>query len=132
MRYIPLLLITLLFSCGSNKQDEIKEMKDQVIEIHDEVMPRMGELNKVRKDLLLQADSFIETDSVKAISFTKAVANIEGSEKSMRNWMLNFELEYEGTDEEIIHYLKDQKKAILQVQEEMNGSIEKGKAILNN
>ncbi len=132
MKYLNLLFITLFLACGPSRQDEIKEIKNQAIEVHDEVMPLMGDLRRVRKELMLMADSTVSIDSLKAETLTAAVTNIANANESMMQWMREFEPEFEGTDEEVIKYFKDQKVAIEKVKEDMLSSLEKGKELLED
>lgn len=128
-----LLLLTTLFflaACGPSQKEELQQLKDEVIAIHDEVMPKMGELRRTRKDLLLQADSLMETDTDRAAMLTTVADEIADANESMMEWMRAFEPEFEGTDEEIRQYLEDQKIAIQEVKENMNGALAKGKDVL--
>lgn len=129
-----LLLTTLIFlvACGPSKKDELNQLKDEVIAIHDEVMPKMGELRNVRKQLMLQADSLMESDSVRAAVLTTAANDIAAANEGMMQWMRNYEPEFEGTDEEIKQYLEDQKIAIQKVKDNMLGSVAKGKEVLED
>ncbi|WP_370089923.1 hypothetical protein [Ekhidna sp.] len=130
-----LLLITTLFfivSCGPSQEEELQQLKDEVMTIHDEVMPKMGELRRIRKDLLLQADSLIVVDSARAALLTTIATQIGDANEGMMQWMRDFEPEFEGTDDEIRQYLEDQKIAIQQVKEDMNKSLAKGKEVLGD
>lgn len=146
MKYlIPVTLIFFFISCGkkSEKPKAIESIKDeipldmdreisidslrsQVLAIHDEVMPEMGALRKTRKELLSVADSLR-----KRAAMLSAVADeIGNANESMMQWMRAYEPEFEGTDEEIKQYLEDQKVAIQKVKDDMNGSLQKGKEVL--
>ncbi|WP_425392686.1 hypothetical protein [Ekhidna sp.] len=134
MKYLFLLIpFVLLFSCASSgDKEELSSLKDEVMAIHDEVMPKMGELRRARKDLLLQADSLMESNPDRAAMLTTVADEIADANESMMQWMRAYEPEFEGTDEEIKQYLEDQKKAIQEVKEQMNGSLAKGQEILEN
>lgn len=133
MKHLTILLFALLLvSCGPSKKEELKTLKEEVINIHDEVMPKMGELRRARKDLLLQADSLMEVNPDRAAMLTTVADEIGEANENMMKWMRAYEPEFEGTDEEIKQYLEDQKKAIQQVKEDMMGSLEKGRKILED
>lgn len=129
-----LLLTTLTFlvACGPSEKEELNQLKDEVISIHDEVMPKMGELRRTRKDLLLQADSLVDIDSVRAALLTSIADQIGEANEGMMQWMRNYEPEFEGTNEEVKQYLEDQRIAIKQVKEDMNKSLAKGKEVLGD
>ena len=122
--------IILLAACGPSKKEELQTLKSEVMAIHDEVMPKMGELRRTRKDLLLQADSLMETNPERAAMLTTVADEIGNANEGMMQWMRAYEPEFEGTDEEIKQYLEDQKVAIQKVKDDMNGSLQKGKEVL--
>lgn len=137
MKNLTLLLIILLIACGTAKESQSGEitldsLKSEVLSIHDEVMPKMSELRRTRKDLLLQADSLMESNPDRAAMLTTAADEIGDANESMMQWMRDYEPDFEGTDEEIRKYLKDQKKSIQQIKVNMNGSLAKGKEILED
>ena len=99
--------------------------------IHDEVMPKMGELMKTSKALVLLADSIAEIDSLKASVFSAAAMEIDMANENMMNWMRSYEPEYEGSEKEILTYLEGQKVSIEKVKDDMENSLAKGKEILS-
>ena len=139
MKNLILLTILALFAaCGTGKKEQtngeisIDSLKSEVLAIHDEVMPKMGELRKTRKELLLQVDSLMESDADKAAILTTIANEIGAANESMMQWMRAYEPEFEGTDEEIRQYLEDQKVAIQKVKDDMLGSLKKGKEVLED
>ncbi len=129
--FVPLLF---LLSCQSSKKEEVdlKALKDEVFELHDEVMPLMGDLRRVRKSLMLQVDTIQETDSERAAILTKASEDLNAANEGMMVWMRNFDPNFDGTDEEILKYLTDQKASIQEVNKNMKESLEKGQELLEN
>lgn len=131
MKNLALLtVIILLAACGPSKKEELQTLKSEVMAIHDEVMPKMGELRRTRKDLLLQADSLMESNPDRAAMLTTIADEIGNANEGMMQWMRAYEPEFEGTDEEIRQYLEDQKVSIQQVKDDMLGSLKKGKEII--
>ena len=51
-----MLMAVLIFSCGSSKEEQLDRLKADVLAVHDEVMPKMGELRKVEKSLRSMAE----------------------------------------------------------------------------
>ncbi|MEQ9402991.1 MAG: hypothetical protein RIM99_05355 [Cyclobacteriaceae bacterium] len=126
--FIPLLII----ACQTSKNEEVDlaALKDEVLEIHDEVMPKMGDLRRARKELMLLADSIQTIDSARAAELLIASDSIDMANEGMMNWMRNYEPTFEGTDEEILEYLTNQKEAIVEVKIKMITSLEIGKKLL--
>ena len=46
-------------------------------------------------------------------------------------WMRNFDPNFEGSDEELLKYLTDQKTSIEEVSRKMNESLQKGEELLS-
>ncbi|GAB4246158.1 MAG: hypothetical protein Tsb0034_25000 [Ekhidna sp.] len=130
--FLPVLL--LVFACGSNSSQReaangevtIDSLKSEVLAIHDEVMPKMGALRKTSQQLQAMADSIVTMDSLQSTELAGVAQEIKNANEGMMNWMRNYEPDFEGTDEEIRAYLKEQKKAIQQVKDAMERSLAKG------
>lgn len=133
-----ILFITILtFIACSNDKKEQEVLMAEVIAVHDEVMPKMGELDRLARQLNNLADS-LEVDSTQAtlINMLRIKAsNLKSANESMMVWMRQYDAEFASkteSHEEVIGYLKDQMIKITKVKEEMNGSLEKGKDIIEN
>lgn len=131
-------LLTILFfafSCGSSNQASkekapgeisLDSLKSEVLFIHDEVMPKMGELRRASKNLEVWADSLMEIDSARANMLNGMAADIANANESMMVWMRAYEPDFEGTEEEVRAYLQAQKVAIQKVKDDMEGSLARG------
>lgn len=124
-----------LVSCGPNKQKLQDNLAKEVIAVHDEVMPKMGELTKLRRELKdsvnhWTADSTVN-HSVQIQKATDLIADLDAADKGMMDWMH----EYNGGQgiydhEEIMKYLNEEMVKITAVKEQMNGAIEASKIYL--
>ena len=66
MKNIAILSLSLLVvCCAPSKKEELSSLKKEVMLIHDDAMPKMGELRSTQKRLLAMADS-AGTDSLAA------------------------------------------------------------------
>jgi ABC-type lipoprotein release transport system permease subunit len=133
LNFVILTLIILgVYSCDTSKKEktrDLKALKEEVLAVHDEVMPKMGELRKVEKALkkLLDEESIEMAEEYQAASENLASAN-----ESMMVWMRGFDPNFTGSEEEIERYLYEQLAAIKQVKEDMIGSLEAGKKLLGD
>ena len=127
-------LFFFLSACGSDIKESNEILKKEVIAIHDEVMPKMDELKKLKKDILqkseeLSADSVAmsgEIEKLNAIS-----ADLDSAFEGMFVWMRQFKSTYEEmTEDEIETYLLDQKIKVQKVNDEIKTSIEAAKTEL--
>ncbi|MFT5640504.1 MAG: hypothetical protein ACI9A7_000601 [Cyclobacteriaceae bacterium] len=133
MKFLYSLLITLfVFSCGTtsdNSKDDLKTLKEEVMIVHDEVMPKMGALMKAKKQLLLKIES--ETDSIKRIKYLEVSEQIESANASMMDWMHNYEPNFEGNDEALKEYLNGKKVSIEKVKTDMLAALLAGEQSLS-
>ena len=107
---------------------------DEVMVIHDEIMPKMSDLNKLRKELkaqiAIQAESGQDTTTL-----SNAINELAAAEDGMWDWMHNFRplgpirdsLNHDG----VLKYLNNEKERITKVKTDMLKSIEQGNQLLN-
>lgn len=124
-------LSTLLIGCNTaTKQTEEQPLMDQVMDVHDAVMPKMGDLMKTKKLLMAKADAIMETDPAAAAELKLLAEEVELASESMMDWMRNFDPNFEGTEEEVKAYLMKKKQGIEKVANAMNTKLEEGKKAL--
>ncbi len=128
--------------CNSDK-DAVKETENEVFAIHDEVMPKTGDILKLRKQLKLRIGIL---DSLKAgSSATMGLRMDEEREQASRlsrdltvadSLMMNWMEGYNGdtltklSAEEAMRYLTAQKEQITDVKTKVNTSIEQARQYL--
>lgn len=123
--------LALIVSCSNSKEAELNKLKDEVMVVHDEVMPLMDPLYQIRRDLQKE----INKDTAKVSSRTRetilAIQEIQKAEDAMMGWMRNFDLTYRGkTDSLTILYFSEKKSAIEVVAREMRAAQARGEALL--
>ena len=132
MKNVFLVAFCFLMACQtSNKQEvDLKALKNEVLDIHDDVMPNMGDLRRVRKSLMLRADSIMASDSARAAILLTASDAIDAANEGMMDWMRNFDPNFEGTYEETLNYLNEKKASIEVVRKNMLESKSEGEKVL--
>jgi hypothetical protein len=124
VKVTAIILVTLFMSCES-KDKEIETLKTETMAVHDEVMPKMDDIMKLKKSLKEIEDSTAQDEIM------KLVIALEESDKAMMNWMRNYDPKMEGmTDDEKIEYLKNKKASIEKVSEQMKSSISASESYL--
>jgi hypothetical protein len=123
---IPIFLFTSLLACDK-KPDNQKVMIDEVMAIHDEVMPKMDEIMSLKSSL--DSASKVSPDSVKARELSTA---LETADNEMMDWMeeYNPDLMKGKSAEEITKYYADEKAKITTVKTLTDKSIEEAKTFL--
>ena len=120
-------LLTLLIGCQKNAEDKQKLMINEVMAVHDEVMPKMDDIMSLKSSL----DSAIKVspDSVKAKELYSA---LDMADNQMMDWMENYDSEsVKGKSEvEISKYFANQKTKIKEVKILTDKSIEEAKGFL--
>jgi hypothetical protein len=128
---ICVLLATLFFSCETDKKS-VEELQADVIEVHDEVMPKMDDIMKLKAQLkLIKADTAEVLPSDELILVNNLIDNLEKADKSMMNWMRNYDSLMEGmSEEEKLTYLMKEEAAIKLVKQKMLSAISEAKIFL--
>jgi hypothetical protein len=125
---LTLLISFLVLACANPLIEANKEMRAQIIGVHDEVMPKMGELMSLQKQALAQADSLYAQDSTATaqIESMRALAGqLDQAYEGMFVWMRQYSLEEEGkTPEEIKTYLDDQLLKVNQVNADIKAAMD--------
>jgi len=118
------LIVAFLSSCEnsqSNGTNEIKQLWDEMMVIHDEIMPKTSEIVRLQKQLREQENTEVIVEQL-------AIA-----EEAMWTWMNGLK-QYDKIEQmdkaEAIEYLKTSKTEIEKVSQQMVESIEAGKAKL--
>jgi len=136
MRYrTHLFLLAILVLLGSCKTQEEPTQMQQVMAIHDEVMPKMGTLSKLVAQLKPLADS-TET----GLEYQKAMHDLQAANRSMMNWMRGFGERFDS--DEILNgkplsaekqaWLKEEEEKVKALREEINTSIANAEQLLSS
>lgn len=131
--FVTIALFACLFACSSQtKENEI--LHEEVIAIHDEVMPMMGKVKSLQNNLLKNVDELMMEDSlthsVKIQTLITTASELDKAYENMFVWMRQFKTDYESmTPEEANIYLKQQKDLVGKVNADITEAIAKGEAI---
>jgi lipoprotein NlpI len=131
-RYFVIIAMMVAVAACTNTQQKVKEeqkaptLMDEVMALHDEVMPKMGKMMKVQKQLNLLADSIATVDLERAGLLRGLAQNLDDANEAMMDWMRNFNPNVEGTEAEVKAYLEQKKTEIAKVAVEMNGALTAG------
>lgn len=122
---------------SSNSAEQQKEQKawDEMMVIHDDVMPKMSAINAAARDLKDWGTANRETmanGDLERISV--ALTNLSVADDGMMNWMNGLKqldkLRAESDHAAIMRYLDTQTQIIAKVKDQMLSSIEEGNKLL--
>ena len=130
MHKLPLLLLVLtLTACGKFSKDEMAKQQDAyagMMEAHDRVMPRMGEMHELEDQLLVFAEDTTLNDTLKS-QVLVAIENLREADEAMMTWMQAIkpleQLQAEMDQQAIMSYLAEEDKKIRIVENAMESSI---------
>lgn len=128
--FLFLLCTIVLFACNnpqatSDKTSKVTQAWDKMMVIHDEVMPEMSTINKLKKSFkALPQDS----------TTLNQITDLTKAEKAMWDWMHNLTPQDQVnkmSETEAMAYLQEATKEISIVKNMMLERIEKGKKMLD-
>lgn len=124
-----LLLVLSLTACGKFSKDEMARQQDayaSMMEAHDRVMPRMGEMHELEDQLLVFAEDATLNDTLKS-QVLAAIENLREADEEMMTWMQAIkpleQLQAEMDQQAIMSYLAEEDKKIRIVENAMESSI---------
>lgn len=129
-------LLLLLQACGTSQKELNAEKRAEVIAVHDEVMPKMGQLKSFEKRALQKAEELTAmdaVDSVKVQEMKSLALELEQAYEAMFIWMRQYESEDgERTPEEVKTYLDEQMVSVSEVNRLMKATLTKADSLLKD
>ncbi len=127
-------LLIFCFSCKeAKKAPEGPTQMEQVMAIHDEVMPKMGKLGKLVGELKTKVDT-----TAVGQEYETAMRDLQSAHKSMMDWMKDFGDRFDS--DEILNgkelseqkqlWLDEEEAKVKALKEQINGSIERAEALI--
>jgi len=122
-----------MVACGSKVDHEA--MKDKVLDAHDEVMPKMGQLVKLKKQVLAKANE-LDSASVEASELKSLATDLENAYQGMMSWMHDWSdksgpfVNGEAKSDEITAFYEAEQKKVDKVKSDINASIAKAEKVL--
>ena len=135
IKVILLLVLVCISSCRQGKKgSEAPTQMEEVMMIHDEVMPKMGKLSKLVSELKEKIDT-----TATGKEYAAVMKDLKDSNKSMMDWMMGFGdrfnsdeiLEGKELSPEKKEWLNEEEEKVKALKEQINSSIEKAEALLD-
>ena len=124
IRLLLICCISIIFlnGCGEN----IDLLHVEVMNVHDEVMPRMGEMHQLRIEL---ERSMADKDSLGSLPYLEAIGELRKGEDMMWAWMNDYRKPTSSSTESM-EYLRKQQVEITKVADQMTKAIEYSNELL--
>lgn len=134
--YTLILSLFLLQACGPSLQDQNLELRAQVIAVHDEVMPKMGQLKSLEKEAIQKTEELNgqdSTQSVKILELRTLASELDQAYEGMFVWMRQYEAEDgDQSPEQIQAYLNEQMVLVTKVNEDIKSALAKADSLLKD
>ncbi|NET38810.1 MAG: hypothetical protein F6K19_43655 [Cyanothece sp. SIO1E1] len=145
--YVLFIFLGLTSACGDSSQesssdskfsqeqlDEQQKLWGELMEVHDEVMPKISSIHKLSRQLR----NHQETTSGLSVEVTqqidKVVEELDNADESMFSWMNNLRqlkpLQDTEKHEAIVKYLKSEQEKMGKVRDDMLNSIKDGSGLI--
>lgn len=130
-RIISGLILSALISlhaCGPNLVAENKKLRDDLLVIHDEVMPQMGKLKSLEKKAnqkVEQLSAIVPIDSIQVQKFSDLAQELSGAYEGMFVWMRQYEAEDGEKDPLLVKsYLEEQMIQVKEVNQDIKNILQ--------
>lgn len=108
----------LVVNQGCNNKIDNDALYDEVMKIHDEVMPKMTDLYKMKEELKKQIADTPNITEEKRKELEDKISKIEAAMKSMMVWMREFNPPADSLGEVVVkEYLEGQLETVKKVKE---------------
>ena len=139
-----LIVCIIAWSCGQKSQDHGEHdhgtgdgtegegnqaLYDEVMKIHDEVMPKMNDIYKLKEELKKQIAETPGLVEEKKKEIEGTIAELDSASESMMVWMRNFNpLPDSLGEEQAREYLENEMEKVKKVKEDIMEALEKAGA----
>lgn len=131
MMYARLLIVFFILNLLSCKNDDAEILHNEIMHIHDEVMPKTGEIAYLYFAFRKKIETDSTISSVQKMELLKQADDLEKAEDEMMVWMNDYipphKMRPSKNEDEIIDYLQEQKKIISNIKVHTNSSLASGK-----
>ena len=126
-------LLAMIVACGRDGQknvttDEIVALEKEVMQIHDEVMPKMSDIARLM-DILDKESANRNLDSLTQSEISKAIAMLQSGDSLMWEWMHNYGVPENISPDSIHTYLQTEKIHMTRIRDIMEAGIKNAEAL---
>lgn len=134
--FVLLLAFGFLLSfaaCKSENKEAETLLNQEIMKVHDEVMPKMGDINRMKRQLSAYKDEVSDDNAAMKDSLINAILLLAKTEDNMNDWMAGYK--YPNPDmkhDEMMKYLQGQQDTIKQINNDVFMTIAIGNGLLKN
>ena len=122
-----LLLTVLLIGC---QQKGNQELYDEVMKVHDEVMPKMNDIHKAKQQLKNEITNTPDITEARKTELETIIVKLDSASEGMMVWMREFNPPPDSKGvEQARDYLKNEKEKVEKVKKDITEALEKAKGV---
>lgn len=140
--FYSLILALALVACSKNADQHDHEsnsndspnqaLYDQVMDVHDEVMPKMDDIMKLKRQLQEEIANTPDMVVERKAQLEQIISNLDSASYAMMDWMHKFNPLPDSVDQEKAReYLESEMEKVKKVKTQMLESIDKAKQETN-
>lgn len=125
---IFVILASALFLASCKKGNQ--ELYNEVMAVHDEVMPKMEDIHKYKKDFKAEINDTTNITEARKAELEAVIMKLDSAGKGMMVWMREFDpvADSEG-EEKAREYLQKEKEKVTKVKKDMLDALEHAKTL---
>jgi hypothetical protein len=122
-----------LASCKNDSQEAATQLNQEIMAVHDEVMPKMADINRLKRQISQYKDAVPDDNAELKDSLINAILLLAKMEDNMNDWMSNYQYpQPELTIEQTLQYLKGQRDTVKQLGQDIYMTMEIAQNLLKN
>ena len=136
---IIFIALLVLSACGKSAHQEHQEtsnsgndpnqaLYEEVMAVHDEVMPKSGQIYQLKKDLQDRMAKSTTLSDERKKEIEQTIAELDSADHAMMDWMHKFQPTADSTNQEAAReYLENEMERIKKVKELIEMSLQRAK-----
>jgi len=117
MKLIVKLMVIVLICTMTNCGEKEKSLYDQVMDIHDEVMPKMNDIYKMKKSLQDSIKNTPDMPEETKLKFQQTILQLDSAGNSMMVWMREFNPPDQKDEEAFNKYMEAELVSVKKMRE---------------
>jgi hypothetical protein len=125
-------LFFFTLGCKDAAKESESKLNQDIMVVHDDIMPKMGEINRLKRQLGTYKDMVSEDDAEMKDSLINTILMLAKMEDNMNDWMGNYK--YPNPDishDEMIKYLTGQRDSVKLLSDDIYMSIAVANGFVN-
>jgi hypothetical protein len=111
-------------SCNDDKKADESKLNKEIMAVHEEIMPKMGEINRLKRQLGRYKDLVSDDNAEMKDSLINSILMLSKMEDGMSDWMDHYKYPNpEVSHDEMIKYLTGQRDSVKQLSNDIFMSI---------